>query len=191
MSKPARKTRTLRSTRLIICEGISDKKFVERIKTLYHPRNAGFSVKIDEAGGGGPKTAIQRAINYLGDFDQKYIYIDSDLAISATDRKAAERRNIHIIQSEPFCLEGLLLKITDFPREVANSQNAKEILYGQHGLTTVVTEAWYEENITCQRLNTICASKNHAAGPVLTALIAIFVDISTLNNSSCMKAATQ
>lgn len=177
MSKPTRKTRMLRSTRLIICEGISDKKFVERIKTLYHPRNAGFSVKIDEAGGGGPKTAIQRAINYPGEFDRKYIYIDSDLAITATDRKAAERRNIKIIQSIPFCLEGLLLKITDFPREVTNSQHAKETLYDQYGLTTVVTEAWYEENITCQRLNTICANNNHFAAPVLTVLIAIFVDI--------------
>ncbi|HGG9115417.1 TPA: glycosyltransferase family A protein, partial [Enterobacter hormaechei subsp. xiangfangensis] len=81
MRKPKRMKRGVERTKLLMCEGITDKRFAECIKRLHSSRDAGFSVKLDEAGGGGPKSAILAAINHAGGFDKRVVFIDSDLVI--------------------------------------------------------------------------------------------------------------
>lgn len=174
MSKPKRKTKELTKTKLMICEGISDKAFMERIKAVYHPRNCGFSIRLDEASGGGPKTAILAAINYYGSFDKKYVYIDSDLPIPRDALAAANSRGIVILQSIPWCLEGMLLKMTGHNGEIRSSQHAKDLLYGQYNLPNVVTHAWYEQNISEEVINKIISTNHHFCCKPLTELIDVF-----------------
>lgn len=174
MSKPKRKTRELTKTKLVICEGISDKTFMERMKSVYHPRNCGFSVRLDEASGGGPKTAIMAAINYFGSFDKKYVYIDSDLAIPKDALTAAESRGIVILQSIPWCLEGMLLKITGYQGEIRNSQHAKDLLFGKYNLPNVVTHTWYESNISKAVINTVISTKHHDCSSHLVEIVNLF-----------------
>lgn len=174
MTKPKRKARGVENTKLVICEGISDKKFFERMKEVYHNRKCGFTIKLDEAAGGGPKTAIMAAINYNGHFDKKIVYIDSDISIPVDARKAAERKNIMIIQSIPHCLEGLLLKITGHKGEIRDTEHAKTILYRQYELPDVVTEVWYEQYITAQRMDSVAAEDKHCCHEVVKEIISLF-----------------
>ena len=43
------------------------------------------------------------------DYDKKYVLMDSDVTLSQQDRDFARKHRIEIIQSTPWCLEGMLL----------------------------------------------------------------------------------
>lgn len=174
MKKPSRKVKGASRTKLVICEGISDKKFMERIKELFHIRNCGFTVRLDEAAGGGPKSAIFAAINYQGDYDKKYVFIDSDLPIPQDALTAANRRNITIIQSTPFCIEGFLLKFTGHSGQVRDTQHAKNTLYRRDALPDVVTQAWYERFITQVSVDAILNQQAHCCYNVLNSSVSLF-----------------
>ncbi|MDX7438425.1 MULTISPECIES: hypothetical protein [Citrobacter freundii complex] len=53
MTKPKRAKRGVERTKLLMCEGITDKRFADCLKRLLTTRAAGFSVRLDDAGGGG------------------------------------------------------------------------------------------------------------------------------------------
>jgi len=148
MKKKPRKLRVANRTRLIICEGISDKKFLERVKRFTIQRDGGLRVSIDESGGGGPRGVLNRAINYPGQYDSKCIFLDSDINLSAEVRKICQRKSITIVQSTPFCLEGLLLKSKGYAREIRDSQHAKQEMRATYGLNLVITENWYNEHMS-------------------------------------------
>lgn len=71
MTKPKRQKRGVERTKLLMCEGITDKRFADCLKRLLTTRKSGFSVRLDDAGGGGPKSAIMAAINHAGGFDKR------------------------------------------------------------------------------------------------------------------------
>lgn len=91
---------------------------------------------------------LNRAINYPGQFDKIFMFIDSDIAITQEVAKIAKRKSIPIIQSKPFCLEGLLLKSKGFARQIRDSQHAKQEMRNMYNLDLVITERWYEEHLT-------------------------------------------
>lgn len=164
MSKPIKKQRVVNNfTRLVICEGISDKKLMEKIKSIFLDRKGNLKVQIDEAGGGGPKGALNRAINFQGDFDEKYLFIDSDIPLTEEVLKVAKRRDIEIIQSVPVCLEGMLLKIKGFPKQINDAEQAKQEMQKTFGLQLVVTESWYNDHITREVCESIIADEKHCA----------------------------
>lgn len=101
MTKPRRVRRGVERTKLLMCEGITDKRFADCLKRLLTTRAAGFSVRLDDAGGGGPKSAIMAAINHAGGFDKRVVFIDSDLAIP-NDALAAARNN-RFPPTQSFC----------------------------------------------------------------------------------------
>jgi len=177
MSKPKRKGRGTNVTKLIICEGISDKKFVERLKIVLHKRESGFSVKIDQAAGGGPKSAILHAINYYGDYNCKGVFIDSDLPIPVDAKRAAKNHDLLIFQSTPHCLEGFLLKLTGHPGEFINTASAKELFYKTYGLPDVVTQKWYDEHIDSLMLNKIIDNKAHCCRDIIVKLMDFFSNL--------------
>ena len=161
MSRKARKVRGVQQTRLIMCEGITDKRFAERLKQIFNKRGNGVSVRIDEAGGGGPKSAIMAAINHAGQFDKKYVFIDSDLPIPADALAAARRKDMLINMSKPLCLEGFLLRLLGKACEINDSKHAKLIFNQTYGLVNGVSQAWYEEYITHEHLIVIMNDQDH------------------------------
>ncbi|MDV0512477.1 hypothetical protein [Citrobacter portucalensis] len=177
MSKPKRKIRGTNKTKLIICEGISDKKFVERLKVVLHKRDCGFTVRVDQAAGGGPKSAILHAINYYGDYDFKSVFIDSDLPIPPEAKRAAINHRIDIFQSRPHCLEGLLLKMMGHNGEIMNTALAKELFYKKYDLANVVTQEWYDENIDVMLLDTIINDNKHCCCDVIKKLHGFFASV--------------
>jgi hypothetical protein len=175
MSKPKRSTRTAGKTKLLMCEGITDKRFAECLKQLLTTRTSGFSVRIDEAGGGGPKSAIMAAINHAGGFDRRVVFIDSDLPIPKDALSAARNNNIQIIQSTPFCLEGFLLRLMGYNSGILHSQDAKDTFLRQYNLKSVVTQDWYEQNITLTHISSVTSNVRHSCQPLMIELRDVFL----------------
>ncbi|VGE60534.1 Uncharacterised protein [Klebsiella quasipneumoniae] len=171
MTKPIRKKKEINRTKLIMCEGVSDRAFIERLKILYHVRNCGFSVRLDDAGGGGPKSAILAAINSYGSFDKKYVFIDSDIPIPVDAKSAARNHGIIILQSTPWCLEGMLLKIMGHAGEIRDPQHAKDIMFKKYKLVNVVHQAWYDENISEKIVNEVISSKKHCCCDIISNVV--------------------
>ncbi|WP_160189612.1 hypothetical protein [Escherichia coli] len=174
MMKPRRVKRGVERTKLLMCEGITDKRFADCLKRLLTTRTAGFSVRLDDAGGGGPKSAIMAAINHAGSFDKRVVFIDSDLAIPTDALSAARNRDIQIIQSSPFCLEGFLMRLMGHNQQFVNSQEAKESFHRLYNLKNVVTQEWYEEYITLQHINSVLSDHTHVCREVLSDLCDVF-----------------
>lgn len=174
MSKPKKIKRGIGRTKLLMCEGVTDKRFAECLKKILMGRNSGFTVRLDEAGGGGPKSAILETINYAGEFDKRIVFIDSDLPIPKDALAAANNRNIKIIQSAPLCLEGFLMHLMGHHHVFVNSKEAKETFHRVYGLDGVVTERWYEENINSQLLQSIRSNHNHSCKQIVSELIDLF-----------------
>lgn len=175
MSKKARKVRGTLVTKLVMCEGVTDKRFIERVKCIYHKRGNGITVRIDEAGGGGPKSAIMAAITHEGQFDRKYVFIDSDLPISKDALAAANRKGIIIIQSAPLCLEGLMLRILGNKSEIFNSPMAKDTLNGMFQLSNGITQLWYDTYINAELLTGVAEDEDHCSCNIVKSLLSIFV----------------
>ncbi|CAI1776425.1 Uncharacterised protein [Serratia entomophila] len=175
MSKKIRKLRVVNKTFLIVCEGVSDKRFLERIKRFTVQRDGGLRVTVDESGGGGPRGVLNRAINYPGQFDKKYMFIDSDIAITQEVAKIAQRKNIRIIQSRPFCLEGLLLKSKGFAREIRDSQHAKQEMRNIYDLDLGITERWYEEHLTQEFFLSAIEDERNPASEVFLEIRGMFI----------------
>lgn len=174
MTKPKRVRRGVERTKLLMCEGITDKRFADCLKRLLTTRKAGFSVRLDDAGGGGPKSAIMAAINHAGGFDKRVVFIDSDLVIPTDALNAARNRDIKIIQSSPYCLEGFLMRLMGHNQGFINSQNAKDSFHELYNLRNVVTQEWYEEYITLQHINSVIDDNRHVCQKVITELRDVF-----------------
>ncbi|MNG76315.1 hypothetical protein D3C79_348390 [compost metagenome] len=175
MRKKIKRLRTVNKTILIVCEGVSDKKFLEKIKKFTVQRDGGLRVTIDESGGGGPKGVLNRAINYPGQFDNKFMLIDSDIALTQEVVKVSQRKNITIIQSKPFCLEGLLLKSKGFDREIRDSQHAKQEMKNAYGLELVITERWYEDNLTQEFFLSVIEDERNPASKIFLQIQSVFI----------------
>jgi hypothetical protein len=124
------KTRHIKKTTLIIvAEGAHDKAFLDHMKSLYDHRDSGQKVTINSADGGSPHDVIKTAIKKTSHaaYDQKYIFMDSDVAIKQQDLSLAKRNNIIVLLSEPLCLEGMLLDILG--QRILKIQNYVKELY--------------------------------------------------------------
>ncbi|HAV0429683.1 TPA: glycosyltransferase family 2 protein [Klebsiella oxytoca] len=174
MSKPKRVKRGVEKTKLLMCEGVTDKRLAECLKRLLVTRSTGFSIKIDEAGGGGPKSAILSAITHAGGFDKRVVFIDSDLPIPRDALAAASNKSVTIIQSSPFCLEGFLLRLMGHQHGIINSQDAKDTFHKIYNLRNVVTQDWYDEFITIQHINSVINNPKHECQHLMTALKNVF-----------------
>jgi hypothetical protein len=98
------------SSLIVVGEGPHDKAFINHLKDLYDHRNSGQKVKVESADGGSPRDILKSALkNKHADYDKKYVLMDSDVAVSQQDRDFARKNKIEIIQSTPWCLEGMLL----------------------------------------------------------------------------------
>jgi len=76
-----KKKRRLNHARLIVGEGLGEKKFLSYLKELYLSRDAGLSVKIKQAQGGDPSCILTYAIRQAkaADFDSVMVWMDTDV----------------------------------------------------------------------------------------------------------------
>ncbi|MEY8212222.1 MAG: hypothetical protein RPT00_08170 [Gammaproteobacteria bacterium] len=110
------------SSLIVVGEGPHDKAFINHMKDLYDNRTSGQKVKVESADGGSPRDILKSAVKSKhAEYDKKYVLMDSDVPVSQQDRDYARSRKIIIIQSTPWCLEGMLLDALG--RQVPNGNN--------------------------------------------------------------------
>lgn len=119
------------STLIIVGEGACEKAFLSHLKQLFS-NNTNQKVKIDSADGGSPYDIVNTTVKKTKHiaYDKKYILIDSDIAIDEKTKKLAKENNIHIIESIPLCLEGMLLDVLGQNVPITSIQ-CKNLLYPQ------------------------------------------------------------
>lgn len=97
-------------TLLLVGEGATEVAFLEHIKRLFVPRDAGLKVTIKDAHGKGAKHVVEWTCRQIGDYDAKAVLIDTDQDWSASVEKKAKSAKITVLKSEPQ-VEALLLRI--------------------------------------------------------------------------------
>jgi hypothetical protein len=99
-------------TLLIVCEGSTDQHFLNYLKELYYVKNKYYTIKIQNAHGGGNTLNHSKSWKF-----HKYLIVqDTDKNFPAKNKL----KNKHIIGMTP-CLEGFFLKI--LKKEVNNDSN--------------------------------------------------------------------
>ncbi|MBE0462298.1 MAG: hypothetical protein ACTIDY_02525 [Halomonadaceae bacterium] len=100
------------TTLLVVGEGPDDQAF---IKHMYGQLRASQAIrpKIEKQSGGSPGNIIDNAARKYAhqDFDQRFIVLDSDVAISQQERDKARKQGFRLILWSPTCLEGALLEV--------------------------------------------------------------------------------
>ncbi|WP_312586015.1 hypothetical protein [Atlantibacter sp.] len=142
------KLRSVRNTRIIVGEGMSEYMFLLRLKSLFYSRGNNYIVTVEQAGGGDPKSVLRFLEHYQGNFDKKFILIDSDRPVSVAVIKSAKRLGVQIIQSTPHCLEGMLLRTLNIKRGIIDTAAAKSFFYPNVCAGEALTDSWCEKNIT-------------------------------------------
>ena len=103
---------TVRPTLLAVGEGITDKVFLNYLRSLYCGNYEGVQLTTRPAHGKNPQHIINFVINQTGAYDKRLAFLDSDVVIPEDVLKKAQQNKIIIILSKP-CLEGMLLCIHD------------------------------------------------------------------------------
>ncbi|MFT4924240.1 MAG: hypothetical protein ACI8WB_000318 [Phenylobacterium sp.] len=135
----AKKIRKLKLASLIVVgEGPHDRAFLSHMKDLYDGRHTNQKVRIEAADGGSPSDILKTVIKHKqAAYDRKYVLMDSDVALSQQNRDYATKHKIIILQSQPVCLEGMLLEVLSQKAPVTNHA-CKAILHPQlSGFPTV------------------------------------------------------
>lgn len=103
----------LQASLIVVGEGAHDKAFLSHMKELYDSRETNQKVKIESADGGSPRDIINATISKtkIAEYNRRYILMDSDISISASDYALATEKKITLLLSEPLCLEGMLLDV--------------------------------------------------------------------------------
>lgn len=119
------------STLIIVGEGACEKAFLSHLKQLFS-NNTNQKVKVDSADGGSPYDIVNTTVKKTKHiaYDKKYILMDSDIVIDEKTKKLAKENNIHIIESIPLCLEGMLLDVLG-QKIPSTSIQCKNILHPQ------------------------------------------------------------
>ena len=106
--------RRSRKTILLGVEGNSEETFCKHLKKAFH-NEVMSTIKIMDTLGGSPLIAVQATLRETKradyDSDSIYTWIDSDREELDEAKELAKKNNIILLCSEPFCLEGFLLKI--------------------------------------------------------------------------------
>jgi len=105
--------RVQQKTLLIVSEGPSDKAFVDHLKHLFDYRENNQRTTIKSSNGGSPGDIVKCCVNHCrtADFDRKIVILDSDIPIEQTVKNLANQKQIILLQSEPICLECMLLQM--------------------------------------------------------------------------------
>lgn len=128
----AKKRVVKKSAFIVFGEGAAEKAFLYHLKNIYNIRENNKKVNINSGDGGSPEQIVRDAVKKSKgiDYDEKYIFMDSDCQVSSSALKIAKKEKFKIIYSEPKCLECLLLKVLDYSiPTIYGCSNCKKILH--------------------------------------------------------------
>jgi len=95
-------------------EGKTEAIFLSYLKLVYEADNDGrLKIKVDKGQGKSPKDVADRLVNKLlkiGNYDRSLLLIDSDLEHKIS-KALLQKNKITLLQSDPQCIEGLMLNI--------------------------------------------------------------------------------
>lgn len=122
-----------KATLLATGEGPADKAFLDHMKGIYTRGVTTQKVTLDAADGGSPRDMIQFICRKYkhAQFDRQVLLLDSDVAITQQDRDKARKSNIELVESNPHCLEGMLLEVLAQLPVPETSKRCKEKLHPQ------------------------------------------------------------
>lgn len=143
--KPPKKIHKVRRTVLIVGEGYAEIQLLKYFKQLYHPREAGFTIKLNNAHGKGASHVVDHAIGQRRNiaYDVAAVLFDTDTDWNAAVRQRANEHGLVLFPSTP-CLEAELLRIhvrgevNDTPDNIKRrftqryEAHAHELDYGRH-----------------------------------------------------------
>ncbi|UDM07285.1 hypothetical protein LG409_18310 [Halomonas sp. NyZ770] len=108
----ARQRQAKQTTLLIVGEGPDDAAFIKHMYQQFRPSKC-IRPTIKPASGGSPGNIIDVAARKYAhqDFDQRFIVLDSDIALSQQQHDKARKQGFRLILWSPICLEGALLDV--------------------------------------------------------------------------------
>lgn len=111
ITKPKR--HVAKTTLVIVGEGPDDKAFVKHMNQVFSKEGSDIRASIQKASGGSPGNVITHAIrkNKQREFNQRFIVLDSDIAVEPAAQKLAKEKDYTLIFWHPQCLEGTLLTV--------------------------------------------------------------------------------
>lgn len=110
-----KKTRKVRQTALVYCEGAHDLAFIRHVVNTYaQAGKTNVRIRTKQGKGGSPDSLIVEAVNVLGSFDRRLAKMDRDRSADEIRKaeKLSTKHDIVIVWSKP-CIEALLLSILD------------------------------------------------------------------------------
>lgn len=109
------KTRSVRRTALVYCEGAHDLAFIRHLINMYTAvGKTSIRIRAKQGNGGAPDVLVIEANNVLGGFDRRAVKLDRDRTHDEIKKaeRIAKKLNIELIWSVP-CIEALLLAILE------------------------------------------------------------------------------
>lgn len=125
-TNPFKKKRRAASQILLMYgEGLEDETFLKYLKSIYHSRDTGTSIKIYNGRGGNPSSVIIRAVHEPGGYSHRIVVLDNDKGASEMQqaRQEAISRSIDLIENTP-CLEAILLAILNDGKNYSDKQSS-------------------------------------------------------------------
>jgi len=124
--------RHTKKTRLVYCEGASDKAFLDCLKPLYatNVRN----VDIKRGTGGDQVHLIEEAVRKGRAYDERFIKIDGDrdAAEMADAEQSANDQELVVLKTVP-CIERLLINILEPTKRIASWNSPRLKSYFETG----------------------------------------------------------
>ncbi len=123
----------MRRTVRIVCEGYAEESFVKHMRSIYLGRRGNLALSTRNAHGKGGRNVLRYALtpSVRAGFDVVAIFLDSDTNWDDSQRKIAQQKGIHVLESDP-CLEALLLTIAGHP-STGDSANRKRLFAAKFG----------------------------------------------------------
>jgi len=147
--------KTVVRTVLIVGEGYDEVAFLNHLKSVFHVRECGVTIKIMNARGKGAKgvvewTARQAAI---ASYDKVMAMFDTDTDWNNSVAKYALDRDIELLKSEP-CFEAMLLRTLGKPA-TGNAKTLKKKL-SEFVSNDSTSQKNYETHFDSRRLEDSC-----------------------------------
>lgn len=120
-----------KTTLLVVGEGPDDQAFIKHMSQTFRTESKHTRSTIMKESGGSPGNIITNTVRKYrdGDYDKRYIVLDSDVPVDSASQKRAKQAGYDIILWSPLCLEGALLDtLNETVQPYETSQQLKQRL---------------------------------------------------------------
>lgn len=129
------KQRIQLKTIIIVGEGDTEKAFLDFLKSEFHQRGCGKTVKIVSTDGGSPENILEYVIKQCqsADYSEIYLLIDTDVTWPLGFKEKAESFSIMLLPSKP-CIESFFLTLLDegYDWTTRSTRECKKVFHDNH-----------------------------------------------------------